>query len=404
VRGQAAGREASPSLVGAVAGFELRQHLSSPVFAIVVTISGLMVFGSLTIERIQIGPVREGARNSAEAIAQIHLVWSLFFLFTATVFTSDAVLRDDATRFGPIIRSTPIRKRDYLLGRFGGSFLATIAAFLSVPAGIWLATFAPWLDPARLVPTRLGDYVFAFTILALPNLFVASALFFALATVTRSIWAAYLGAVGLLVAYGLGTESAAGSSLGPVAAILEPFGFAALASGGPAGWVLAANRLVWIAIGVAALGWTLARFEIREPVRPGRTEPSHDPHPHRRSRRGRCPDPASAPAQRWLSSRPGRGWRPVSLSAAPSSSCSSFSDPRTPPRRSGRLAARAASRRLPQSPGSRPRSGLSPSRSSSATRARSCGASAIGACTSSSAQARSRIGLCSARRPPRWPP
>lgn len=234
-----------------------------------MAISGLMVFGSLTIERIQIGPMRDGPRNSSEAIAQIHLVWSLFFLFTATAFTSDAVLRDDATRFGPIIRATPLRERDYLLGRFLGSFLAVAAAFLSVPAGLWLATWAPWLDPASLVPTRIGDYLFAVLVLALPNLFLASALFFALATATRSIWAAYLGAVGLLVAYGLGTGSGEGMPGGRAAAVLEPFGFAALAQGGA---VLTANRLLWIAVAAGALGATLALFRFRAPPRPAKPD------------------------------------------------------------------------------------------------------------------------------------
>lgn len=272
------------AIVLPVALFELRLHLRSPTFWIVVAVSALMVLGSLTVERIQIGPLRGGVRNSVEAIVYIHLVWSLFFLFTATAFATDAALRDDANGFDPILRSTPARPRDIALGRFIGSFAALVLAFLSVPAAAYLA---PWLAPnGALGASDPGALLYGLVLLALPNLFLASALFGVLAAATRSALAAYLGAVALLVLYGLGAGDGVGPAAGTTRAILEPFGFGAYVDA-TAGWTAAEraarlpalagpllwNRALWLAVGCGCLalaltdlGWT--------PGRSGRARPT----------------------------------------------------------------------------------------------------------------------------------
>jgi hypothetical protein len=94
-------------------------------------------------------------------------------------------------------------------------------------------------------------------VLATPNLVLATAVFFALATIARSALAAYLGAIALLVLYGLGSSSADASTL--LLAMLDPFGFGAVRfeTGGwgaveratnlpPIAGALALNRLVWL--------------------------------------------------------------------------------------------------------------------------------------------------------------
>ena len=99
-----------------VFAFELRQQLRSHVFWIVFAISGLMVAGALWIPELRVGLSATGSVDGVGAILRTHLVWTLFYLFTAAALSADAVLRDDLTGFAPIIRSAPIRRRDYLLG------------------------------------------------------------------------------------------------------------------------------------------------------------------------------------------------------------------------------------------------------------------------------------------------
>jgi len=233
-------------LLLSIARFELRQQLRSHVFWIVFAISFLMVAGALNVEALRVGI---SAERGAALIVRTHLVWSLFYMFTAAAFAGDAVLRDEASGFDPIMRAAPVRPRERLLGRFLGSYAATALCFLSVPAAllIWSGLGAD----LRLV----GIIGYALVVLALPNLLVSLAVFFALAAAVRSLIGAMLGAVALLALYGVGQGGGSGLTLA------EPFGFAAWAEAA-SGWsdagsatelpevkgVLLANRLLWAGI------------------------------------------------------------------------------------------------------------------------------------------------------------
>ena len=241
-----------------VFAFELRQQLRSHVFWIVFAISGLMVAGALWIPDLRVGLSGTGSVYASDAIIRTHLVWTLFYMFTAAALSADAVLRDDLTGFAPIIRSTPVRRRDYLLGRFLGAFAATVVCFLSVPAAMVLGGL-----PLRVEGTiKPAAYAFAFFVLAIPNLFTGAVLFFVLATALRSMLGALLGAVALLSLYALGV----GGETGDWKPLLEPFGFTAIAQA-TAGWTdpekgvrlpalagtLLLNRLLWVALSCAVL-------------------------------------------------------------------------------------------------------------------------------------------------------
>lgn len=246
-----------------VAAFELRTQLRSPVFAIVWTLTALLVFGSVTTERIRIGPEAGGLRNGPETVLQVHGLWSLFFAFTAAAFAIEAALRDEATGFGPVLRATPLRARDWWWGRFTGAFSAVLAAFTAVPLGLLAGGVAPWVDPALLGPMRPDAYAVGLLAIGLPNLFLLTAVMFALAAAFRSAMAAYPGATGLLLLYGLGSEQVGAG----VPSLLEPFGFAALRDGG-----LLANRLLWTAVGAAGLLAGAAAFRWTPRASAGKAE------------------------------------------------------------------------------------------------------------------------------------
>lgn len=260
-------------LAARVAAFELRLQVRSPVFVIVVGIAALMVVGSLTVDRLQVGPLRPGNRTGTEAVLAVHLVWSLFFLFTAAAFAAEAALRDEAARFDAIVRSTPAPRAAIDAGRFGGATAAVLLSFVSVPAAILLARFAPWAGP--LAPPDFRAVAFGTLILAAPNLVVATSIFYALAATVRSAMAAYLGAVALLILYGLGTGGTGSPTL--LRALLDPFGFAAVefatampgAPGLPAiGGVLAVNRLAWLTVAAGAILLSVRRRRWTPRTRP----------------------------------------------------------------------------------------------------------------------------------------
>jgi len=294
-----------------IAAFELRYQLRQPVFAVVALIFFLLVFGSVTVDQISIGSGGNIHKNSPQAIAETSLIMTLFFMFASTAFVANVVVRDDETGFGPIIHSTRVRKFDYLFGRFTGAFLAVALAFLAVPIGIFVGSLMPWVDAETLGPNRLADYAFAYFWLALPGLFLVSAIFFALATLTRSMMTTYLGVAGFLVLYVVFNAVTRDPELRKVAAYLEPFGLAAYGSAvryftaaeantiRPAiEGALLYNRLIWVGIAIAmlALAFYVFRFEasgIRDKGRsPG---PLTFPHPLA----GRLPAPSFGAHAGW---------------------------------------------------------------------------------------------------------
>lgn len=265
-------------MFGKIASFELRYQLRNPVFWVVATLFFLLTFGSVTIEQIQIGAGGNIHKNAPVAILQTHQIMSLFYMFVTTAFVANVIVRDDDSGFGPMVRSTRVSKFDYLLARFLGAYGAAAISFLAVPLAIWLGSLMPWVDPETLGPNRLGDYLYAFGMLALPNLFITSAIFFLVATMTRSMMYSYLGVVVFLILY-LVTLSVvrARPELRDAASYVEPFGIAAIgtvtrywtaaeqnAAVPPIGGIFLANRLLWVGIGIAALALAYARFSFAE--------------------------------------------------------------------------------------------------------------------------------------------
>jgi ABC-type transport system involved in multi-copper enzyme maturation permease subunit len=129
-------------MIAKIAAFELRYQLRQPLFWSVSLIFFLLTFGSVTIDQIQIGSGGNIHKNAPVAIAQTHLVWSIFYMFVTTAFVANIIVRDDETGFGQIIRSTRLTRSAYLIGRFMGAFAAVALSFLFVPLAIYLGSHA----------------------------------------------------------------------------------------------------------------------------------------------------------------------------------------------------------------------------------------------------------------------
>ncbi|MEZ5710039.1 MAG: M1 family aminopeptidase [Blastomonas sp.] len=261
-----------------IARFELGYQLKNPVFWVVSILFFLLTFGAVTIDDISIGSGGNIHVNSPGAIMQISLILSLFFMFVTTAFVANIIVRDDESGFGPMVRSTPVRKFDYLFGRFAGAFLVALIAFLAVPLGVFLGSLMPWLDPETVGPNRLEFYAFSYLALAVPALFLTASVFFAVATVTRSMMYSYLAVVVFLVLY-LAFISVIGNrpEWQETGSLVEPFGLGVLAmetrywtaaelNGQVIGFSqrLIANRAIWIGVSLAALAFAYWRFSFAE--------------------------------------------------------------------------------------------------------------------------------------------
>lgn len=262
-----------------IAGFELRYQMRNPVFWVAAILFGLMAFGATTSDQIQIGSGGNVHKNAPYAIAQTYLIFSLFYMFVSTAFVANVIVRDDETGFGPIVRATRVTKTGYLFGRYLGAYIAAALGFLFIPLAIWIGTLMPWMDPEQIGPNSLSFYFAPYLWIALPNLFLTSALFFSLATVTRSMMATYVGVIAFLVLWTIvnvvfSRDHSHDVQLG----YGEPLGFGAFsyatkywtaternALTPPVDGMLLWNRAIWIVVGAAflALAYSLFRFGTR---------------------------------------------------------------------------------------------------------------------------------------------
>ncbi len=258
--------------------FEIRYQLRNPVFWVALAVFFLLGFGLTASENVSIGTPGAVHENSPFAIAVATAIMSLFYLFIITAFVANAIVRDDTSGFAPIIRATPVTNAQIVIGRFLGGFLIALVGYLAVPAGMAAGVMMPWVDPETVGPQRFVYYAWHFAILAVPNIFLMSALLFALATTLRSMMASYIGAVLLVMGY-LVTASIVGQNIEyrePFARF-EPLGMGALTEA-TRYWTQAEmnsrlvelsgtllfNRALAIVLGIAFVGFTVWRFSMTE--------------------------------------------------------------------------------------------------------------------------------------------
>ena len=261
-----------------IARFEFRYVLRNPLLWGTAAVTFALLVAGMSVEGFELGSEGGLLENAAYATLRNYVTLSVIFMFVSTSFVANAVIRDDETGFGPIIRSTPITKLEYLIGRFLGAFAIPALCMLLVPLAILVGSAMPWADPAQLGPNRLVDHLYGYFLLALPNLFIHSAILFALATITRSMMASYLGVIGFVSSFFV-LRDAFGDrpQLETVVALADPFGGRAL-SDAVRYWTVAErnvmlpdftgalleNRLLWVGISIVCLALACAAYRFAD--------------------------------------------------------------------------------------------------------------------------------------------
>ncbi len=253
-----------------VAAFEFRHQVRAPLFWAVTAIFFLLTFGFMASDQIHIGDTANVHKNAPFSIAQTHLIMGVFFIFAATAFVAGSVIRDDETGFGPIVHATPLAKPDYIYGRFLGAFAAAALSFAGVSIGLLAGALLPGLDPDTIGPFRFDAYGFSYFVMAGPVLFLSSAVFFAVATATRSMAWTFVAVVASVMIYAVAAVALGKPDLEPLLARWDPFGLFAF-DVATRYWTaddrntllpalrgaLLFNRLFCMSLGAAALGLAL---------------------------------------------------------------------------------------------------------------------------------------------------
>ena len=166
----------------------------------------------------------------------------------------------------------PIKKRDYLLGRFLGSFVILILIFTALIFGSAFGELLPWKNPEQLLPFNLMTYVQPYFTVVLPMLFFGAALFFVTGALSKKLIVVYTQGLFTFVLFLL-TRSIENRF---IAGILDPFSLTTLTEL-TANWtpveinsqlmpfsgVLLYSKLFWITVGLLIFAFGYKRFKFQ---------------------------------------------------------------------------------------------------------------------------------------------
>jgi ABC-2 type transport system permease protein len=247
--------------------FELRYQLRSPVAWLIALLFGLLAFGGMVSDEIQIGgAIGNINRNAPFVILNYLAIFSVLGLLAAILLVAWPLLRDADLRTDELFFSTPVRKGSYLWGRALGGAIATLGVYAVVALFMIVGSLWPSQDPNRIGPFMAAPYLWAFGVLVVPNLIFVGAFLCLLAVTTRRLLVVFLGAMGLLVAFLLAGSLTSDLQYDTIARLIDPFGGRAVGRVmrywsaterntllPDLGGLLLLNRAIWLGVSAAML-------------------------------------------------------------------------------------------------------------------------------------------------------
>lgn len=265
-------------MLARIAWFEISFWLRSRMLWSFLFIIGLMIFIVSGTDLIPIGTsVSNIFRNAPYVIQNLYAYNGLFTLLMVTPFLNWAALRDFKSNTHELVFSTPLRRRDFLLGRFFGATLISVIPMLGVSLGILAAKYMPWVDPERWEAVNWSAHLHGILVFALPNTFLMAAILFAVAVLARNEIVSFVAAFFLITAYQLGDAFVGDIQHQRMVALLDPFAIRTFSLAtkywtvvekntqfvGMTGLLLW-NRLIWIAVGCVIFALAYYRFSFTE--------------------------------------------------------------------------------------------------------------------------------------------
>lgn len=257
--------------------FELKYRLARPAtyiyFVLMLGLSFLFTGTDLVQASGGGGKVMD---NAPVQIAIIMMLMMWIGLLICSAIMGVPVIRDYEHSTSAIIFTTPIKKWEYLGGRYIGSFIILLMVISGVLLGmmIGLSVNWPWLDqPHKLLPFNLWHYLQPFLVFILPGLFFFGSLFFAAGALGKRMIVVYAQAVIAFMGYLISTSLLSQLDNRTIAAMIDPVGIGAFSvltqywtvvernsQVIPLEGVVLWNRLIWLGIGVLALAITFWKF------------------------------------------------------------------------------------------------------------------------------------------------
>lgn len=276
--------------------FEIKRWFKQPVFYVYVLVFGLIAYFAAisalgafdTLAGTTSDPIYY---NSPINIARFVNSLSTLLYFLLPTIVGASIYRDYLYKVHTVLYSYPLRKLDYLAGKFMASLLVVSLICLVCLIAFYAASLYPTVNPTRVGLHYFKAYLHAFFIVVLPNFLLFGSIIFALVTFTRNV---YIGFVFVLILFLLQTvlETALQNIDNRTwVALLDPFGYEPIeyytrywsvaqqnTEFLPLSGVLLYNRLIWttVAFLILVVVYRFFRFSQLGPVF-GRRKPAVDP-------------------------------------------------------------------------------------------------------------------------------
>ncbi len=265
-------------MLGAILRFELRFWLRGMMVWIFMLVIAFMIGGALSSDHIRVGGALENTyKNAPFVIQQFYAITGVLTLLMTTAFVNSAAARDFANNTNQILFSTPLKRFDFLLGRYIGAVIVSVIPIMGVSLAALVVKYMPWVDAERWGPVRWDAHLMGILVFAVPDTIFIAAVIFAIAALTRSTVLSFLG--GLLLLVGAGISDALLSDLANErwGILLDPFGANAFSQIAKY-WTVAEknnvvmglqgdlllNRIIWVTVGLAAFAFAYFRFSFAE--------------------------------------------------------------------------------------------------------------------------------------------
>jgi len=230
----------------------------------------LLLFSIVGVDFIFQGVDNGGIKmNAPLVIAKTMGAITGLFMILASMIMGVPILRDFEYNIASIMYTNPIKKRDYLFGRFLGSFAILLFVFSGVLIGMIIGEFMPWHKPTDHHPFYFYNYLKPFITVTLPTLFFGASLFFVSGSLSRKLVVVYTQGIILFVIFML-TKAITNDF---AQAIFDPFSLTTLTSiteswtvaerdvqAIPFSGVLLYNKLFWVLSGIAILFFGYKKF------------------------------------------------------------------------------------------------------------------------------------------------
>ncbi len=253
---------------------EWKFWLSSPMTWIFFAINTLLILGAVSSDSVMIGgEVGSVFKNAPYVIQNYYGIMSLVCLLMTTAYMNATANRDFQYNMYQFVFSSPVKQSHYYFGKFIGAASISVIPLLGISLGGLLGPLMPWADPQRSGPIYWSGHINGILCYAIPNTIITGVFLYSLAILYRSTIVSFIGAMGILVLYGVAAGFTRDIEKEWLSVLLDPFGFRPAAISSKyftvdekntqaiplSSWLLF-NRVIWIGFSVLVLFFTFLRF------------------------------------------------------------------------------------------------------------------------------------------------